>query len=323
MFYSCKDNSIKYTGRWCEDDSCFCSTAPGSFFKIAFEGEDITLYFDTLWNREPYPHLYLSLDGGARFESPLSSFLRVEAPQSGNHVLTVIFKSAVEMQHRWHSPLIAKVSFLGYEAQKNAEIFDAKEKIIEFVGDSITEGVLINEEKQADKTNGFNNRVYQDDSTATYAWLTAKNLGLTPIIMGYGAVGATKGGCGSVPRAAEAYPYCFESHKTNYDSPDYILINHGANDRGASAEEYLKSYGELLDVIRKINPRSRLIALSAFCGAFHKELGEFICKYNKENFCDILFIDSSGWIPEEPLHPDRNGHKIIAERLTEILKSKL
>ena len=32
----------------------------------------------------------------------------------------------------------------------------------------------------------------------------------------------------------------FESHKTNYDSPDYILINHGANDRGASAEEYLK-----------------------------------------------------------------------------------
>ena len=182
---------------------------------------------------------------------------------------------------------------------------------------------MINEEKQADKTNGFNNRVYQDDSTATYAWLTAKNLGLTPIIMGYGAVGATKGGCGSVPRAAEAYPYCFESHKTNYDSPDYILINHGANDRGASAEEYLKSYGELLDVIRKINPRSRLIALSAFCGAFHKELGEFICKYNKENFCDILFIDSSGWIPEEPLHPDRNGHKIIAERLTEILKSKL
>lgn len=323
MFYSYKDKSINYTGRWCEYESSFCSTAPGSYFKIAFDGKDITLYFDMLWNSEPYPHLYLSLDGGAKFESTLSSFLRVEASCDGRHILTVIFKSAVEMQHRWNLPLIAKVSFLGYEAQNSSELFKSCEKVIEFVGDSITEGVLINEEKQADKNNGFNNRVYQDDSTATYAYLTAKNLKLTPIVMGYGAVGATKGGCGGVPKAAEAYPYCFKSHKINYPSPDYILINHGANDRGASSEEYLKAYGELLDVIREINPGSRIIALSAFCGVFHKELGEFIGKYNKENSCDILFIDSSSWVSSEPIHPDRIGHKAIAEKLTKILREKL
>lgn len=95
-------------------------------------------------------------------------------------------------------------------------------------------------------------------------------------MMGYGAVGITKSGCGSVPRAEEAYPYCFADMPMTYPNPPaYILINHGANDRGASAEEYITGYRRLLDLIRRTHPQAKLIALSAFCGAFAKELGRW------------------------------------------------
>ena len=69
-----------------------------------------------------------------------------------------------------------------------------------------------------------------------------------------------------------------------------------------------------------MNPTSKIISLSAFCGAFHEELGEFIKEYNKKNNVDIFYIDSNGWVPVEPLHPNREGHKIIADKLVEIFK---
>lgn len=322
MFYSYKDNSVNLIGRWSELNDTMTSAAPGSVIKIAFKGKWVTLHFDTLWNRHPYPHLWLDVDGRCKIESPVNPFLRVETEDDGEHILTVTYKSAVEMNHRWYHPLTGKISFIGYEADGNGTIPADNRKTIELVGDSITEGVLV-EEKSWDNNEGMFNRPYQDDSTATYAYLTAKKLNLIPLHMGYGAVGVTKGGCGSVPKASEAYPYCFDGHRVTYPSPDYILINHGANDRGATAEEYVQNYRELLNVIRGINPTSKIIALSAFCGAYPQELKQLIEDYNKENDCDILFIDATGWVPLEPLHPLRDGHKIIAEKLTATLKEKL
>ena len=165
------------------------------------------------------------------------------------------------------------------------------------------------------------NRVYQDDACATYAWLTAEALDLRPIVMGYGAVGVTRSGQGRVPAATEAYPYNFDGSAIEHaGKPRYIVINHGANDRAKGAELYLKKYGELLDVIRKMNPEATVISLSAFCGAFHTELGEYIEKYNAENGCRVHYIDSNGWISPEPLHPYRDGHRTVAENLTAEMK---
>ena len=45
--------------------------------------------------------------------------------------------------------------------------------------------------------------------------------------------------------------------------------------------------------------------------------------YNEENGDDIFFVDATLWVPLAPLHPLRDGHKIIAEKLTAILKEKL
>lgn len=322
MFINYK-TGVDFVGRWAEFEDTMAATAPGSYFRFAFKGDYAVLNFSTNWNNRPYGHIWIQIDGGAKTEVSAEEFVRIETPEYGTHQVTVIYKGNVEMHHRWHLPLVGKLAFRGYEADGFAAVVPDFRKTIEFVGDSITEGVLIDDFRQPDKNHDQYNRPFQDDSTATYAYLTAKNLDLIPLMMGYGAVGVTHGGCGGAVKAADGYPYCFEGKKVTYDSPDYILINHGANDRGAGAEKYLAEYGHLLDVIREINPESKLISLSAFCGAYHVELGEFIKEYSEKNGCDILYIDSDGWVPLEPLHPRRDGHKKIADKLTAILKKEL
>ncbi len=318
--------SIRLTGRWdTTDPRVATATATGSYIEFAFEGRMAVARFDVLTNAHPRLHLWISLDGGDMFSAPIDSHLRILAKEEGKHVCRIIYKGGTEQERRWYQPLTGKVSFIGVQTEKPIPIPADDRKIIEFVGDSITEGVLIDvdfydKEVDAVTSNDQLNRCYQDDVCATYAWLTAEALDLRPVFMGYGAVGATKAGCGKVPPAAEAYPYNFDGSPLTRELPDYILINHGANDRPKPVEVYLEKYAELLDVIRAMNPNATVIALSAFCGAFHEELGKMIAEYNEKNQCKVHFIDSDGWIPVSPLHPLRDGHTTVAKNLIPILK---
>ena len=318
MYFNYSHESIRYTGRFSPFGDTMTATAAGAAFEIAFSGDYILLYFDTVGNEEPMPHLWLQLDDESKYEVPLYKYLRIDT-EPGDHILKVIYKGGKEIQPRFFHPLVGKISFKGYDAQKSGILPEDNRKTIEFVGDSITEGVLI--DAQIEPGNLEQDcRPFQDDVTATYAYTTAQNLGLRDLHMGYGAVGATTSGCGAVPKAAESYPYCFEGAKVQYDHPDYILINHGANDRGATPEQYVSEYKGLLEVIRSIHPESVIICLSAFIGVFPNELKATIEQFNKDNGDNVHFIDATGWVPPEPLPPLRDGHKIIAEKLTNELK---
>lgn len=318
-----KDPSVRFTGRWdTEHFNAAITTAPGSMIELAFQGNDAVLHFDTDWNEHPFPHLYISVDNGAKIETPLNRYLRIECENSGTHYVRVIYKSAVEQQHRWHLPLVGKLTFLGYEAEDSGILPKDNRRVIEFIGDSITEGVLIdafyNHERMDQK-----NRPNQDDSTATYAYLTACALNLKPVIMGYGAVGITRGGCGAVPKVIDAYPYNFSGSEAKNEKPDIIVINHGANDGGAEEKAYIKGYWEFLTCVRAKNPIAKIVVLSAFCGVFHEALGKMVEQYNAEKHEQVIFIDSFGWVPKEPLHPLRNGHEEIARHLIPEIKKLL
>lgn len=323
MFFDISSSAVRFCGRWDTTGDRAITTAPGGMIEIAFSGEWAVMHFDIDMNMEPYPHLWISVDDGAKIEAPVSRVLRVEAKGEGEHYIKVIYKSAVEIQHRWYQPLIGKLCFLGFDAEKEGTLPEDNRKVIEFIGDSITEGVLIDAFYDFDKANDQMNRPYQDDSTATYAYLTAMKLGMRPHIMGYGAVGVTKGGCGSVPKAGESYPYNFCGSEAACSGAEVIVINHGANDRGHTAEEYTKEYYDFLLLVRKKNRASKIVVLSAFCGVYPKELKATVESFNKENNDNIFFIDSAGWIPDDPLHPLRDGHKIVSEHLYEELKKIL
>lgn len=319
IFLNVNDESIRYTGRWSVLDENAVTTATGAMIEIAFTGKIAVLHFNTFMNMSPYPHLWISVDNGAKIEVPVEHVIRIEAENDGEHLIKIIYKSAVEMQHRWYAPLVGKIDFEGVEVEASAALPEDNRKIIEFIGDSITEGVLIDEEYRFESYDQLN-RPYQDDSTATYAYLTAEKLGLKPVIMGYGAVGVTKSGCGSVPKAIEAYPYCFDGEKYTSCNADIIVINHGANDRFAQPNVYISEYEKFLKLVRKINPESKIVVLSAFVGVYPKELSDMVSKFNMENNDNVYFIDSSGWIAKEPLHPTREGHKILSEHLSHEIK---
>lgn len=320
---SYEDPSVRFTGRWdVEGCGAAVTTAPGGMIEIAFSGNYAVLHFDIDWNEHPFPHLYVTVDNGAKIETPLNRYLRIECESSGTHYVKVIYKSAVEQQHRWNCPLVGKLTFLGYEAENSGVLPRDDRRVIEFIGDSITEGVLI-DAFYSDERIEQKNRPSQDDSTATYAYLTAQALNLKPVIMGYGAVGITKSGCGAVPKVIDAYPYNFCGSEAAAQSPDIIVINHGANDGGAAEEYYLNGYWEFLNSVRDKNPSSKIVVLSAFCGVFHEALGKMVEQYNAENGEQIIFIDSFGWVPKEPLHPLRDGHKEIARHLIPEIKKLL
>ena len=322
MYFNCHHPSVRYSGRFAEVNGRMTATACGSAIEIAFVGEHILLEFDICGNIAPFPHLWLQLDKGCKTEVPLDKYIRLETAP-GEHVLTILLKSAKETQQRFYHPLQGKLSFAGFTAE-NAGVLPADgRKTIEFVGDSITEGVLVEAPLTGASQNDQDNRPYQDDATATYAYLTAQNLGLRPLLMGYGAVGVTKGGNGSVPKAAEAYPYCFDGAPVTYPHPDYILINHGANDRKATAETYAAEYEHLLSVIRAAHPHAVIFCLSAFAGAHRETLGALIADYNARHHDNVHFIDSHGWVPADPLHPLRDGHKLISQKLTAALQKLL
>lgn len=318
MFIANPHPSIRATGRWHAEGSKITATACGSYFEIACEGELIVLHFDMHHHTEPRPQLWISVDGGPRILSELTPFLRVQCADAGRHEIKVIFKSAMEQNHRWYGPLHSKVCFLGYDAEAPAELTPDERKIIEFVGDSITEGVLVDDGYTYYEDEELN-RPYVDDSCGTYAWQTAENLNLRPIICGYGAVGTIRCGCGSVPRAPISYPYCFDGAPIAYGHPDYVLINHTSNDQSWTAEEVEESYLELIRVIAATHPDAKIFAMTPFLGCFDESIRRAVERFAAESRNEIHHISTKGWIPREPTHPNREGHRTASKRLTEVL----
>ena len=319
MFVKANDESIRYTGRWDIKEKAATTVTPGGMIEIAYEGIEAVLHFDMEMYMQPYPHIWISVDGGAKIETVVDHVLRIEAPDNGYHVIRVIFKSAVPVQHRWYPPLVGKICFEGVEVEKIASLPEDERRVIEFIGDSITEGCIIDAMYEYEQYDEFN-RPIQDDATATYAYLTAMKLNMRPVIMGYGSVGVTKSGCGSVPKASEAYLYNFAGSPAVPQNPEMIVINHGANDGGRPAEEYICEYKKLLEVVRRVNPEAKIVVLSAFCGVHPKALRKLVEDFNEEYQDQVYFIDSAGWIPAKPIHPMRDGHAKIAGYLAEELK---
>ena len=320
-FYSYRDPSVRLTGRWdTRSDSCARTTNPGAYFEIAWKGSILELVFDLEANEHPYPHVLVQTDGGAIQETSLDRRLRVFAPE-GEHICRVVYKSSTEALSRWRLPIHNALSLCGYAAAECGTLAPDNRTTIEFVGDSITEGVLVDIDYAKAPTCDIDehNRAFQDDATATYAWLTAEMLDMRPYICGFGAVGLTRPGKGRVPAAPISYPFNYEGSPITH-SCDVIVLNHGANDRIHTEDEYIAKYGEMLKILRKHNPNAIIFSLSAFCGAFHERLGKFIAEYNAENGESIHFIDSTGWVHVEPLHPLRPGHRTIAEHLAEEIK---
>ena len=310
-------DKIRYTGRWNVREDSAVSTANGNYFEFMYSGECAVIGFDVSDLKVAFPHLYISVDNGAKIEVTVDRFIRISADE-GNHKVCVILKSSVEQQRRWFAPIEAKGALLEIEADDFVDLPEDNRPTIEFIGDSITEGISI--DTGYSNLHNINDMVYWDDSTADYAWLTAKALDFRPITMGYGYLGTTREGAGGVPIASESYKYYSDGFPMESRNVDYIVINHGTNDRGAEVEHFKAKYYELLNVVRERNPLAKIIALTPFSGCLAKEIKEVVDKFNEEKSDSVFYIDSTGWIEPEPIHPTRAGRKTVSKHLSKIIK---
>ena len=339
MFIKWDHPSVRLTGRWSllesdvTDIHIFvkptarytATTAAGSYFELAFSGRMALLHFDLGYLIQPFPHLWIQVDGGAMIEVPVDRHLRIDALTDGDHIVKVLYKGGMEQLNRWYLPLAGAISFVGADVDAPASLPADDRPIIEFIGDSITEGVLIDvgyAQAQENVIDQFD-RVYQDDNCATYASLTAGMLNMRAMFQAYGAVGLTRAGCGGVPRAGLLYPYVFDGVPYTGEKPDVIVINHGTNDHAAEPAEYIMRYREFIDMVRKINPDATIICLGPFRGYFDAELTAFAAEYNAAHEKPIHYVSAVGWIEPEPLHPLRDGHMTVAQHLAPIIKGIL
>ena len=321
MILSPNSPLIRYTGRWNVSETEAVSTANGSYAEFAFSGECAVVEFGIDHCTVPFPRVYISVDNGANIEVPIDKFIRISA-DDGDHTVRIILKGSVELQNRWLHPLEAAVSVRSLEADGFLPLPEDKRKVIEFLGDSITEGISIDVERRFVHYGGSRDMVFWDDSTAGYAWLTAEALDMRPVIMGYGCLGTTRMGAGNIPDVTESYPFYSDGCPMEPVNADFIVINHGTNDRGADRETFLRQYTRLLEVVRERNAESKIIALTPFCGALAEEIRTCVDMFNREHGDDVFFINTTGWIPPEPLHPTREGHRTVSRNLAAILRER-
>ena len=316
MIYTWSNPSVCLFGRWDRSGQTACTVNTGSSVTLRYEGERCVLLFDTRKCVAPFPHIWIDIDGYA-VESQVEEYIHLKAP-TGAHTVRVTVKSAVETQHRWYETREAAVYFRGVETEKLLPPEKDERPILEFVGDSITEGILIEPDREYPGSRHewkSEARVYQDDVLLDYSTLTAQKLGCRCRVIGFGAVGVTKSGSGNVPKAPVSYPYVYDGVPAKEEEADVVVINHGANDRGASAEEYCEGAVELVKAVRSLNPNAKIVYLTAFCGAYPEQLKGALEKYAAETGDRVTVIDSAGWIPAEPLHPLADGHAAVAEKL--------
>lgn len=317
MIIKANHPKIRYTGRWNIGEESARTSANGNYFEFMYSGECAVLGFDISYARIPFPRVYISVDGGANIESTIDRYIRISADE-GIHKVCVTMKCSYEKQHRWYEPIESIFTLLDIEADEFLDLPEDTRPIIEFIGDSITEGTLIDVERSF--YGDMRDLIYKNDSMADFPWLVAKELNIRPIVMGYGCLGVTKEGAGGVPLAAEAYQHYSNGYPMESLNADYIVINYGTNDMFAETEHFKEKYIEFLAVVRKRNPKSKIIALTPFGGHHAGTIGEVVEQFNKENNDDIFYINSSDWIPDQPMHPLRDGHKIVCKKLSEILR---
>jgi len=119
----------------------------GSHVTTTFGGTGISAYFDTSMNlASAMPTLAWQVDGGPWQEGDLATNVSLASGLvAGTHTVTLMVRSMDETQSRWAAPLVSATNFRGFVVT-GGSIQQTPHPLrprIEFLGDSITEGVNV------------------------------------------------------------------------------------------------------------------------------------------------------------------------------------
>lgn len=220
-----------------------------------------------------------------------------------------------------------------------------KDKLIEFVGDSITCGYGVDD---LDSSHHFSTRT--EDNTKTYAYKTAEALEADYSMVsfsGYGVIsgysdGNSKADSQVVPAYYEKYGYSWSSNgeftPSNLDwtferQPDVVVINLGTNDDSycknipERCEEFREEYINFIKKIREKNPDATIIGALGIMGAnlypyVESAVSDYIAQTGDENVYAMKFDSQNQAVDgiAADWHPSEATHEKAAAKLTDFIK---
>ena len=317
--------TLRLLGRWDARGAPHRLVAvnPGSSFQFRYKGGLCRLHVDRSANQDPMPQLWVNFDGTWTLHVLDRDTIELgSAVERGRHEVWVVLKSAREHQSRWRPPLVASLTLTAVTAPDGRFLSAPRRRrrIIEFVGDSITEGILVHPQAKG--------KTWPDlaDSRLTYAFRAAEALDAEPRLIGFGAQGVTKAGNGGVPPAGLAYPFVYADAPAADDPADVVVINHGGNDSGVPNIE--AGYRNLIRLVRRHSPNADIFCVVPFPQVHARSISRAVAAVRADGDEHVHHVDTRGWLDRkadttEGVHPNPQGHAKAAERLIKIIRQTL
>lgn len=304
----------------------------GSYVKARFTGSTLHATFDLSLNQRrcectkegSFPTIAWRIDEGKWQEAELASRVTLaEGLGPGPHSVMLLVRGLDEHQSRWKPPLVASVTFTGFVGAKLEKPLPQWEKpalTLEFLGDSITEGVIVNEGRAGVLPGIPFTWPWLADARLSYVGQTALALGAEWRQVGFGATGLVRAGSGGAPGALESFPFFYAGCPRDSWQPDVVVINQGTNE--PPSPEYQSLYGQYLAMIRKAYPKAKIVALCPFSGAHRADIVAAVAARKASGDTRVYGIDTLGWY-SGPLHPNIEGSAALAEKLVRALKAQV
>lgn len=298
-----------FVGRWFEKKingvKHTVTLTDGSAFYFLIDGaESFDLNFTVITSKEE-PYFAYSIDGGEPIRQHITE-KTVRLPDNGKHTVRIIADGMTESENKWKNE--KGFALKSVTPSEGGKIYGIRpeNKIIFYYGDSITEGVrALN---MSATSNG-------NSATNAYPWFCSEKLGAVTYSVGYGASGVTVSG--SFHTFQNAIDYNSDGRKVDDGIiPDVIVINHGTNDRNASADVFKAELAKAIARLREKYPDAPIVYMIPFgqyhAGAITETVGGFENAY-------VVPTDEWNLTFTDVFHPDSDGAKTAGENLAEEL----
>lgn len=262
-------------------------------------------------------------------KSTTSTVKLVSGLSEGNHHL-VLWKRTEASQ--------GEAQFLGFDfaSGKLLAAPTAPQRKIEFIGDSIT-CAYGNEGTRKEESFTPKN----ENSYLSYAAITSRSLNASSNLIAWSGIGLTMNyGGGAGPLILERYPYSLPNSNVKWDFknyvPDVVVINLGTNDFSTTPAEktkYVTAYNTLISQIRQNYPNAHVFCTigpmlwGSGLDSCRSYINEVVDSFKSSGDSKIYFVEfpqqteSNGY--GEDWHPSLKTHQLMADQLTDEIKSKL
>lgn len=314
--------TIHYYGRWNRLSGKAIAVNGGSHVRAQFFGTGVSARFDVSSNQAPNPTLVWRVDQGAWQEGELAATLPLSTGLTpGKHELFLMIRGLNEAQNRWAPPLISAITLLGIDVSAGTLTPTARAvgTRLEFVGDSITEGVAVWPNRA-----GKDTACWRADGRLGYAAQTSLALNADWRQVGFGGEGVLKPGNGGVPTFNESFNWIYQGVPRDAWQPELVILNVGTVDRTDLGPNFAPAYAKFVSTVRAGYAAAKIVALRPFGGFHGAEIKAEVAARNAAGDTRIYYVDSTGWLSAadytDGIHPNVQGSAKAALALAAELK---